>query len=220
MKKKRTTCDVNDDQCSKTGRIKQGLCNVHYQRLRKSGDFVRIAARKGEGKQLILDQLEHGDRSVCWEWPFGKYECGYGSNGEFPHISNHVHRIAKALDCGEPPPEGALVCHHCDNPPCFNPDHLYYGDDFTNTVDKVKRGRAQVGEDRFNATLTNDEVLEICALYDRGCWTYKRLAERFGTNKVTVGFIITGRSWSQVTGRYHESKQHLKPSNSGVPGRR
>lgn len=52
-----------------------------------------------------------------------------------------VHRIAWELYSG-PIPAGAFICHHCDNPRCFEPSHLYLGDAASNMADKVARGRS------------------------------------------------------------------------------
>jgi len=51
-----------------------------------------------------------------------------------------VHRLVYQELVG-PIPEGLFVLHHCDNPPCFNPAHLYAGNAKNNADDMVKRGR-------------------------------------------------------------------------------
>jgi len=33
------------------------------------------------------------------------------------------------------------ACHTCDNPACFNPEHLFYGNPLVNARDKTKKGR-------------------------------------------------------------------------------
>jgi len=33
------------------------------------------------------------------------------------------------------------VLHHCDNPPCVRPDHLFLGTDYTNQHDSMAKGR-------------------------------------------------------------------------------
>ncbi len=38
-----------------------------------------------------------------------------------------------------------FACHHCDNPLCLNPDHLFEGTDQDNKDDMVKKGRAASG---------------------------------------------------------------------------
>lgn len=39
-------------------------------------------------------------------------------------------------------PDGLWVLHHCDNPPCVNPDHLFIGTQLDNANDCVSKGRA------------------------------------------------------------------------------
>lgn len=40
-----------------------------------------------------------------------------------------------------PVPEGKQINHHCDNPPCVRPDHLYVGTQLENIADRDRRGR-------------------------------------------------------------------------------
>jgi len=42
---------------------------------------------------------------------------------------------------GEPIPDDIMVCHHCDNPSCVNPKHLFMGDAFDNYDDARAKGR-------------------------------------------------------------------------------
>ena len=78
--------------------------------------------------------------SGCWLWiGANSGKGGYGQisiNGRI----KRAHRVSWELHRGFIP-EGMLVCHHCDTPPCVNPDHLFVGTYSDNTIDSVKKGR-------------------------------------------------------------------------------
>lgn len=78
----------------------------------------------------------------CWEWtgPRKNSRSHYGAF--FPKQGEHwaAHRYAYTLAHG-PIPDGLLVCHRCDNPPCVRPDHLFLGTDRANHDDMVSKGR-------------------------------------------------------------------------------
>jgi hypothetical protein len=47
-----------------------------------------------------------------------------------------------------PIPTGMLLCHHCDNPPCINFDHLFLGtakDNSDDMIRKKKDGKVFIG---------------------------------------------------------------------------
>lgn len=80
------------------------------------------------------------DRSGdCWLWMKSR---GRGGYGRFSVHSGHspAHRVAYELAKGEIP-DGLLVCHSCDNPPCVNPAHLWLGTQVTNAIDMASKGR-------------------------------------------------------------------------------
>ena len=49
-------------------------------------------------------------------------------------------RIAWVFEHGSIP-DGLLVCHRCDNPPCCNPSHLFVGTYADNVRDMIVKGR-------------------------------------------------------------------------------
>jgi len=81
----------------------------------------------------------------CWLWTGGTFKNGYGmvAMGRKPDgraVNGYAHRIAYGLING-PIPDGLVVRHRCDNPPCCNPDHLLIGTQAENIADAQRQGR-------------------------------------------------------------------------------
>ena len=121
----------------------------------------------------------------CWEWTASKTE-GYGKfklNGK----SQSAHRVAYKL--AHPEWNGELcVCHHCDNPGCVNPGHLFVGTKAENNADKIAKGRA-------SAKLTEQQVREIRATF---C-PQREIAVRYGICQMQVSYIKNNKRWKHVS---------------------
>jgi hypothetical protein len=75
----------------------------------------------------------------CREWQGWKRRRGYGGI-KVNKVEWAAHRLAYTLEYG-PIPEGQLVLHRCDNPPCINPAHLFLGTQHDNIQDAVSKGK-------------------------------------------------------------------------------
>lgn len=90
--------------------------------------------------EKYVDVKEEG----CWEWKGGTNGSNYGSvtiDGD--HIPKSAHRKSYELFVDDIP-EGLFVCHHCDNPPCIRPDHLFVGTQKDNLQDASEKGRLNI----------------------------------------------------------------------------
>ncbi len=85
-----------------------------------------------------FDRPEHG----CWEWRAALHEHGYGIMGKGPRSAGLIraHRVSWLLFNG-PIPDDLEVLHHCDNPKCVRPDHLFLGTQKDNIHDCISKGR-------------------------------------------------------------------------------
>jgi hypothetical protein len=85
----------------------------------------------------------------CWVWTgttkerFGLRYGYFYANGK----NVRAHRLAAEMKHG-PIPEGMVVCHRCDNPPCVRPDHLWIGTRSENQTDMWLKGRGRTDTSR------------------------------------------------------------------------
>lgn len=121
----------------------------------------------------------------CWPWRGRKGAKGYGRYGD-----TMAHRVAYELTCG-PIPDGLVVRHRCDNPPCCNPSHLEAGTQKDNMADAMLRNRLARGTRNGNAKLVEAQVDYIRRNPDKR--KQADLARELGVAESTVSMIRHGR---------------------------
>jgi len=107
--------------------------------------------------------------SECIEWRGTRTQSGYGQkyiNGK----RYRTHRLAWEWAYG-PIPEGILVLHHCDNPPCCNPNHLFLGTQSDNMRDCAKKGRLWA-QSKTHCPQGHEYVGENLKIYKNGRHRY------------------------------------------------
>ena len=135
----------------------------------------------------------------CWEWTGGGNTPGYGImrlGGKPPYERVQVHRFSYALHSGEGIPSGLCVLHHCDNPPCVNPVHLFLGTKKDNAEDMVRKRRSAAGERHGMAKLDQQQVEAIF----KSAGIQQCIADQYGISRSQVSNIKRGHCWGLLTG--------------------
>ena len=87
-------------------------------------------------------------------------------------------------------PLNLLACHRCNNAKCINPDHLYWGTDSQNMIDRSMAGNHN------KQKISAEQALEI---RDYKGLTQKKLGEKFGISQRTVSDIKSGKIWKHLS---------------------
>ena len=121
----------------------------------------------------------------CWESDAPRTSDGYRVVDRI-----RAHRVSYEHYLG-PIPDGAIIRHRCDNPPCINPEHLLPGSNAENSTDRMSRNRQALMP---NAKLTEHQAREIKGLLAAG-QAIKAIARQFGVSRNAIRSIKRGETW-------------------------
>ena len=162
----------------------------------------------------------------CWLWTASTDRKGYGQ----VNINRNLyrsHRIAYTLVNGPLQDTSQHLCHRCDIPLCVNPNHLFLGNNFENSMDRVAKGRSACGDRHGSKThpervargnrhgsvkypekvtrgelnpmskITANAVAEIRKLHLEGK-SHKWLSEKYKLATTSISRIITRKRWAHI----------------------
>lgn len=157
-------------------------CNEMFFRLR--GEKVCSLSCKLINEKIV-------NFNGCWIAPIIGSR-GYG-NISFRGMKGALsHRISYKQFKGEIP-NRLFVCHKCDTPACYNPDHLFLGTPKENIQDGIKKGRIKhIGAKDRNCKFTNLielQIQEMRLLHAEG-FDYSRLSRIFNCSVEYIRKII------------------------------
>lgn len=148
----------------------------------------------------------------CLVWKRARLPQGYGIF-QVGRKQFQAHRVAYFIAHGFVP-LGKIVCHHCDNPSCIKPEHLFAGTYKANTQDAVSKNRmasgrrngaytkpemVRAGESNGRSVLTNQQVRDIRLRFATTDVSKRDLGREFLVSEVTIHGVITKSLWRHVT---------------------
>lgn len=131
-----------------------------------------------------------GGVHACHPWTASKNNKGYGWFRVLGK-SQLAHRVAFELSSG-PIPGGLFVLHHCDNPSCVNPRHLFLGDNSSNMLDSIRKGRRPRSFASKIDRSTADQIRRYARVTRE---SQRRVAEVYGITQGQVSRIVNRKSW-------------------------
>ena len=136
----------------------------------------------------------------CWDWQaFKDKPPNHYGRLSFQGKLYTAHRFAYMITHGEIP-EGLVVMHSCDNPPCVNPEHLSLGtrqDNIDDCVNKERRANLK-GSAHPRALLDEETVNAIRECNSTGDFTFVQIGKAFKVRPGLVADICWRRIWRHV----------------------
>ena len=160
-----------------------------------------------------------------WAWNGVRAVFGYGKMIRQRRVV-HAHRFAWQRENG-PIPDGMFVLHHCDNPWCVKPDHLFLGTLADNIHDCMSKGRLKPppihigqdnilvkrpelrprGEKHHSNKLSTQQVFEII----NSTGSCAEVGWQYGVSKSLVSQIRNRKCWKHLTPTMPRTRNRAHP---------
>ena len=140
-----------------------------------------------------------GPNGDCWIWTGYIQKKRKKNYGTFTISTgkarlHRAHRVSWQIIYG-PIPQGMVVMHTCDHPPCVRPEHLKAVTQLENMRDMTLKGRRKgVKLKQRLPKMTRDQVAEIRTSTETNAF----LAKKFGVGVGTVRDARKGRTWKTI----------------------
>jgi hypothetical protein len=158
------------------------------------GSTDRMSTQKGRWPDPIvrvLSKIERRGDDECWPYHGKRHPEGHAQVW-YQGKKWYAHRLVYTLLVG-PIPDGMVACHRCDNPPCMNPAHLFFGTIADNNADKVAKGRHEKGATHHEVRVPYSVVVDARRRVASG-ERQRDVARSIGVAETTVGAWVSGRS--------------------------
>lgn len=163
----------------------------------------------------------------CDALPFTEGGCQEWSKSDYPSCGKHsVGKLILERKLGKE--VRLFILHNCDNSRCVNPEHLYEGTQLQNMRDRLARGkyargnkhplrknpelaargdangsrlfpeRLSRGSNRYNARLTEVDVVVIRQKYARGGTSIMKLAREYSVGFCAIQRVTSRTGWKHV----------------------
>jgi hypothetical protein len=152
--------------------------------------------RVGSDGTVWTTWLRNGKKSETWR----RSAVSIGKSGYLRITackkSYYVHRLVLEAFVGKRP-DGMECCHKDGNQLNNSLDNLRWGTRQENIAERDRSGTTQKGSRHYMAKVNDDKVREIRRMHASGL-SQTAIASVFGVTQVTVGHIVTLKTWKHV----------------------